>query len=86
MLCNLLFQFYFDILPNILWNSVDKGFNTSIQRQIIVTTIELLNSLAESNIDTEKIKMNMRFYSRFKNNLDTLYKDKDLLERIKKKK
>ena len=27
----------------------------------------------------------MRFYSRFKNNLDTLYKDKDLLERIKQR-
>ena len=57
MLCYVIYYFSF-ILTFYriwLWNSVDKGFNTSIQRQIIVTTIELLNSLAESNIDTEKI-------------------------------
>ena len=87
MLCYVIYYFSF-ILTSYrlwLWNSVEKGFNVSIQRQIIVTVIELLNSLAESNIDSEKNYMNMRFYSRFKNNLDTVYKDSNLLDRIKER-
>ena len=87
LLCYVIYYFSF-ILTSYrlwLWNSVEKGFNASIQRQIIVTVIELLNSLAESNIDSEKNYMNMRFYSRFKNNLDSVYKDNNLLERIKER-
>jgi hypothetical protein len=84
MLCYIIYYFSFILTfyKIWLWDSVDKEFNTSIQRQIIITVVELLNSLVESNINTEINYMNMRFYSRFKNNLDTIYKDNDLLEKM----
>lgn len=68
-----------------LWKSEDNKFNPNIQRSIITTVIDLINSVIEANLEKDKKLLYEILTTRFQIKINNIYKSDDVMNKIKKR-
>ena len=86
LLTYIIYYFSCLLVTNKLWLSHDnveeKTFNINMQKSIIHTVIDLINSVTEANLLPKKNYLYELFNTRFSNKINNLFNDNILIKRI----
>ena len=85
MLCYIIFYFSCFLTKNKiwLWKSKDNKFDVNIQKTIIHTLIDLINSIMEANMKKEKKLLYEMLTTRWMNKVKTIYRSDKIYQKIK---
>ena len=86
LLCYVIFYFSCLFIKNKiwLWKSTDDKFNANIQKSIIYTVIDLMNSIIEANLKEEKKLLYEIITTRLYIKIKTMYNSPDIIGKLKK--